>query len=188
MKKNKTRIEETNNMRDLMGLKLINERTIGTGISDDEGDGVISGAPESEEALKNLDKEKKFEEGMVDIGVDAPESKDELAQDEKDHGPVVNEDSEGEETYNYGDDEGHDREEEEHLEDEEKMAPEDRIAEIERHLDALKKDMGYDEDHEDRDEEGTHFAEGKTFKIKRDGKIITLTEGDIKKINKKILK
>ena len=29
------------------------------------------------------------------------------------------EDSEGEETYNYGDDEGHDREEEHHLEDEE---------------------------------------------------------------------
>ena len=25
--------------------------------------------------------------------------------------------------------------------------------------------MGYDEDREDRDEEGTHFAEGKTFKI-----------------------
>ena len=39
------------------------------------------------------------------------------------------------------------------------MAPEDHIAAIEGHLDALKRDMGYDEDHEDRDEEGTHFAE-----------------------------
>jgi len=156
-----------------MGLELINE----------------GGAKKGDEPDTDLDYEKdKVEEDMVDIGVDAPESKDELAQDEKDHGPVVNEDSEGEETYNYGDDEGHDREEEEELEDEEKMAPEDRIKEIERHLDALKADMGYDEDSEDRDEEGTHFAEGKTFKIKKDGKVITLTEGDIKKINKKILK
>ena len=161
MEKNKTRIEETNNMRDLMGLGLIEEqkeKVIGTGISDDEGDGVIAGAASSEEGEEHFDADGIFE------------------------------DSEGEETYNYGDDEGHDREEEEHLEDEEKMAPEDRIKEIERHLDALKDDMGYDEDREDRDEEGTHFAEGKTFKIKKDGKVITLTEGDIKKINQKLLK
>ena len=39
------------------------------------------------------------------------------------------------------------------------MAPEDHIAAIEGHLDALKKDMAYDEDHEDRDEEGTDFRE-----------------------------
>jgi len=169
MKKNKTRIEETNNMRDLMGLKLINERTIGTGISDDEGDGVIAGAASSKKGLEYFDADGIFE----------------LEHSDADG---IFEDSEGEETYNYGDDEGHDREEEEHLEDEEKMAPEDRIKEIERHLDALKDDMGYDEDREDRDEEGTHFAEGKTFKIKKDGKVINLTESDIKKINQKLLK
>ena len=67
------------------------------------------------------------------------------------------EDSEGEETYHYGEDEGQDRKEEEGLEHEETMAPSDRIGEIEKHLDALKRDMSYDEDHEDRDEEGTEF-------------------------------
>ena len=69
----------------------------------------------------------------------------------------IKEDSEGEETYHYGDDEGEDRKEEEGLEHEEDMAPHDRIREIERHLDALKDDMSYDEDHEDRDEKGTKF-------------------------------
>jgi hypothetical protein len=46
------------------------------------------------------------------------------------------------------------------LEDEKEMAPHDRIREIEKHLDALKDDMDYDEDHEDRDEEDTDFSEG----------------------------
>ena len=72
----------------------------------------------------------------------------------------MEEDSEGEETYNYGEDEGHDHKEEEELEHEEEMEPKDHIDAIEDHLDALKKDMAYDEDHEDRDEEGTDFAEG----------------------------
>ena len=69
----------------------------------------------------------------------------------------IEEDSEGEETYHYGEDEGEDRKEEERLDDEKDMAPHDRIREIEKHLDALKDDMSYDEDHEDRDEEGEHF-------------------------------
>ena len=72
----------------------------------------------------------------------------------------VHEDTEGEETDHYGEDEGEDRKEEEDLEDEERMAPEDHIRAIEDHLDALKDDMDYDEDHEDRDEEGTDFREG----------------------------
>jgi hypothetical protein len=75
-------------------------------------------------------------------------------------GFYINEDTEGEETYHYGEDEGEDRKEEERLEDEKEMAPHDRIREIEKHLDALKDDMDYDEDHEDRDEEDTDFSEG----------------------------
>ena len=43
------------------------------------------------------------------------------------------------------------------LEHEEDMSSHDRISEIERHLDALRKDMDYDEDREDRGEEGTNF-------------------------------
>jgi len=73
----------------------------------------------------------------------------------------LEEDSEGEETYNYGEDEGEDKKEEKGLERDEEMAPKDRIGEIEKHLKALKKDMGYDEDREDRDEEDTEFNEGK---------------------------
>ena len=189
MKKDKTRIDETNNMRNLMGLSVFTEEEKVEGVD----------APESAEALKK-DEEDHGDVvneddviGTGDTGASdedgAPESEEgEKKFDADEDKTNISEDSEGEETYNYGDDEGHDREEEEHLEDEEKMAPEDRIKEIERHLDALKDDMGYDEDREDRDEEGTHFAEGKTFKIKKDGKVITLTEGDIKKINQKLLK
>ena len=65
----------------------------------------------------------------------------------------LREDSEGEETYNYGEDEGHDRKEE--------MSMEDRVKAIEDHLHHLKKDMGYDEDHEDRDEKDTDFRESR---------------------------
>tara|TARA_R100001079_G_C4415264_1_gene137345 strand:+ start:270 stop:821 length:552 start_codon:yes stop_codon:yes gene_type:complete len=65
----------------------------------------------------------------------------------------LREDSEGEETYNYGEDEGHDRKEE--------MSMEDRIDAIKDHLDHLKKDMSYDEDREDRDEKGTDFRESR---------------------------
>ena len=57
------------------------------------------------------------------------------------------EDSEGEETYHYGEDEG---------EDKKRL----RKGDLSRgHRDALKKDMAYDEEHEDRRERGTHFRE-----------------------------
>ena len=65
----------------------------------------------------------------------------------------IEEDSEGEETYNYGEDEGHDKKEE--------MSMEDHVKAIEDHLSYLKKDMGYDEDREDRDEKGTDFMESR---------------------------
>lgn len=157
------RLTETNNIRRIMGLPLLKEThekeevVIGTG---DTGEDDEAGAPESEKGEEEFDKD----EDKTNI--------EETTEPEQ-----VDEDSEGEETYHYGEDEGEDRDEEEHLEDEEKMAPEDRIGEIERHLDELKKDMGFDEDHEDRDEEGTHFAEGKTFKGKKGDKVVALTEG-----------
>jgi hypothetical protein len=62
-------------------------------------------------------------------------------------GGRVVEDSEGEETYNYGEDEG---------EDEKRL----RRGDLSKsHAAALRKDMEYDEDHEDRDERGTDFRE-----------------------------
>ena len=73
----------------------------------------------------------------------------------------VQEDTEAEETYNYGADEGADHKEEMGLEHDMAMAPADRIAEIEKHLDALKKDMSYDSGHEDRGEAGTDFMESR---------------------------
>ena len=94
------------------------------------------------------------------IGVDAPESESALYSYDNDEGEVkkdTHEDSEGEETYHYGEDEGEDHDEEMDLEHDKDMAPHDRVDAIQKHLDALKKDMSYDEDHEDRDEEGTQF-------------------------------
>jgi hypothetical protein len=64
----------------------------------------------------------------------------------------LEEDSEGEETYDYGEAEGHDEKE---LHDLVKRHA------TRSHIDALKRDMDYDEDHEDRHERGTDFREGK---------------------------
>ena len=63
----------------------------------------------------------------------------------------LKEDSEGEETYHYGEAEGHDEKE---LHDLVKRHA------TKSHIDALKRDMDYDEGHEDRRERGTHFREG----------------------------
>ena len=107
-----------------------------------EADDVIGvDRPESAEAQTRYDK---FEE--VDTDFDVTEA--DIA---------LTEDTEGEETYHYGEDEGEDHDEEMDLEHDEDMAPHDRIDAIEKHLDALRKDMSYDEGHEDRDEEGDDF-------------------------------
>ena len=66
---------------------------------------------------------------------------------------MFSEDTEGEETYHYGEDEGHDRKE--------VMGLSDHIKEIKKHLDAIEKDEGYDRDHEDRGEKGTDFMESR---------------------------
>ena len=73
----------------------------------------------------------------------------------------VQEDSEAEETFNYGQDEGADHKEEMDLEHDMDMAPKDRISAIEKHLDALKKDMSFDSGREDRGEKGTDFMESR---------------------------
>ena len=64
----------------------------------------------------------------------------------------LEEKTEGEETYDYGEAEGHDEKE---LHDLVKRHA------TRSHIDALKRDMDYDEDHEDRHERGTDFREGK---------------------------
>tara|TARA_R100000315_G_C5233740_1_gene144805 strand:+ start:1145 stop:1792 length:648 start_codon:yes stop_codon:yes gene_type:complete len=212
----KQQLKETNAMRRLMGLELIaegeeamtqienaqkmaearalKEKEIKEGEYIDEKEDVEGvDAPESAEALKKDEEDHGDvvnEDDVIGTGdtgasdeAGAPESEEGLEKFDKDE---IFEDSEGEETYNYGDDEGHDHKEEEELEHEEEMAPADRVREIERHLDALKKDMGYDEDHEDRDEEGTHFAEGRKITFKKNGNVISLSEGEIKKLSKLI--
>jgi len=65
----------------------------------------------------------------------------------------VQEDTEAEETYNYGEDEGHDRKE--------VMSLSAHIKEIKKHLDAIEGDEGYDRGHEDRGEKGTSFMESR---------------------------
>ena len=190
---NKQQLKETNDMRRLMGLGLIaeNEEAVtqienaqkmaearalkekemreGHYIDEENDENVGSGKepdenPEDEESREGEVNEYAPKKGSgVVMGAEGGFEDSVMDKTNIEKGEVYSEDSEGEETYNYGDDEGHDREEEHHLEDEEDIAPADRIKAIEGHLDALKKDMGYDEDHEDRDEEGTHFAEEKNI-------------------------
>jgi len=119
-----------------------------------------------------------IKEGTGVEGVWSPESEEALSSyDSYEDRTNIEEDSEGEETFNYGEDEGEDRKEEEGLEHEEDMAPHDRIREIEKHLDALKKDMDYDEDHEDRGEAGTQFESvSKKKKLKEQVNLPSTTE------------
>ena len=180
----KTQLEETNKMRKFMGLPILVEEVVKKeedkdveAIAEVEGDGEEGGGEPADDEVTN---------NAVDEGHDCREHDSWGVSHEDWEKNKLAEDSEGRETYHYGEDEGEDREEEEHLEHEEEMAPADRIKEIERHLDALKKDMGYDEDHEDRDEEGTHFAEQK--KIRTNKKIIKLTEGDLNKVVNRVIR
>ena len=192
-------LKETNDMRRLMGLDLLNEEVtevvnemekVGDHEERDEFDGRPSEVigvdsdiekqreMKEENTLNEVSMEEKDAYCQKEFGKDYKDCTEEQQKQCDDHCGKVNEDPEGEETYNYGEDEGADHKEEEHLEDEEEMAPHDRIKAIEDHLEALKKDMGYDEDHEDRDEEGTHFAEGKKY----NEVLNTLTESEYKKL------
>jgi hypothetical protein len=185
-------LKETNSMRRLMNLPLIKEDFEETGVmgvdapesageleKDEEDHGDVVNEADEIIFLKDKYCQKHFKCDYKDC------DDKQKAQCDKECGKAVNEDSEGEETYNYGEDEGADEHREDEMEDElhhdeEDMAPHDRIKSIEDHLDALKKDMGYDEDHEDRDEEGTNFAEGKRY-----SKVLnTLTESQYRRLKR----
>ena len=200
-------IKEANSMRRLMGLELIKESVpeleqleemddYGDHQERDEFDGEESEVigvdsdiedqrelKEGEESLPTMKEMKKcVSEGMSKKAVCEKYGgcDQEKLKEMYDSCKSMNEDSEGEETYNYGEDEGADEHREDEMEDElhhdeEDMAPHDRIKAIEDHLDALKKDMSYDEDHEDRDEEGTNFAESNE-----------ITESQVRKLRRRI--
>jgi len=105
--------------------------------------------PELDEALDPVGKEDDDinNDGKVD-------DSDEYLKNRRDTiKKAMKEDSEGEETYHYGEDEGHDRKE--------VMGMSDRIREIRKHLDAIEGDEHFDRDHEDRGEKGTHFMENR---------------------------
>jgi hypothetical protein len=176
--KHKNRLTEANKMRKLMGLDFIAESK--------EAISEIEKAQKMAEARALKEKELKSEGHYIDeddvIGTGDTGASDEDGAPESEKGlkkfddDELFEDSEGEETYHYGSDEG---------EDEERIDHDDLSG---GHIEALKKDMAYDEDHEDRREKGTDFWEQKTFKIKKGGKVINLTERDIKKLRKVLLK
>tara|TARA_Y100001938_G_scaffold139584_1_gene206639 strand:- start:1110 stop:2216 length:1107 start_codon:yes stop_codon:yes gene_type:complete len=113
---------------------------VGTSAMQEGHDGATKGRPTMSKPTK------KDEDDPIDYEKKKGKIGGKVVEAEK-----LAEDSEGEETYHYGEDEGHDRKEEEDLED--------HIDAIEHHLKKIKDDMGYDEDHEDRDEEGTDFRE-----------------------------
>jgi hypothetical protein len=99
---------------------------------------------------KDGDKDEPMKQAAKDIGSkehnDEEGNRPSMAKDMD-----LKEDSEGEETYHYGEDEGRDEKELHDLV---------RRHATRAHIDALKRDMDYDEDHEDRHERGTHFREG----------------------------
>jgi len=105
---------------------------------------------------------KKDHDGDGDI-----DSDDYLAARDKAIKKSMKEDSEGQETYNYADDEGADK----------KRLKYDHLSKS--HRDALEDDMEYDEDHEDRGEKDTHFESEKDKE--------RLIQEDIKKM-KQIIK
>ncbi len=170
--KHKNRLTEANKMRKLMGLEFIAESK--------EAVDEIEKAQKMAEARALKEKELKSEGHYIDeddvIGTGDTGASDEDGAPESEKGlkkfddDELFEDSEGEETYHYGSDEG---------EDEERIDHDDLSK---GHIKDLKKDMAYDEDHEDRREKGTDFWEQKTFKIKKGGKVINITETDIKKL------
>lgn len=189
-------LKETNSMRRLMNLPLLNEQheveeEMVMGVDAPESAGELEKDEEDHgdvvnEQSKEVTMEEKDKYCQKHFKCDYKDCDDkQKAQCDKECGKAVNEDSEGEETYNYGEDEGADEHREDEMEDElhhdeEDMAPHDRIKAIEDHLDALKKDMGYDEDHEDRDEKGTNFAEGKRY-----SKVLnTLTESQYRRLKR----
>ena len=204
-------LKETNDMRRLMNLPLLKEDFEETGVmgvdapesagaldkdEEDHGDVVNEATMEEKDAYcqkefgkdyKDCDDKQKAQCDKECIANSLQKSLEKGIQTKTKGSDIdmVVEDSEGEETYNYGEDEGADEHREDEMEDElhhdkEDMAPHDRIKAIEDHLDALKKDMGYDEDHEDRDEEGTHFAEGKRY-----SKVLnSLTESQYRKLKR----
>ena len=92
-----------------------------------------------------------LKEGKMPMKPDTAEDLDDDGKTDDQVPAFLEEDSEGEETYHYGEDEGRDDRE---LHDLIKRHA------TRAHIDALKRDMEYDEDHEARHERGTHFREG----------------------------
>ena len=114
--------------------------------------------PEEEEAQTRFEAQKRLKEFGSGTGYRNDDDSKEHDDEEGNRDPSddailgLKEDSEGEETYHYGEAEGHDEKE---LHDLVKRHA------TRSHIDALKRDMDYDEDHEDRREHGDHFREGK---------------------------
>jgi len=111
--------------------------------------GPECGCPDMEEGMQYR---KEDDWGKSPAAFTGTEDEEEEAISHLKKGKALEEDSEGEETYHYGEAEGHDEKELHDLV---------RRHATRSHIDALKRDMDYDEDHEDRDERGTHFREGK---------------------------
>ncbi len=114
----------------------------------------------------------------VDVDLDAEEVPESEPTEE------ITEDSEGEETYNYGEDEGKDEEELKKLEKKK------QTKDTKSHEKALGKDEEFDEDKEDRKEKGTKFSkqknESRTFSKKQ--LMETFLNKNVKNSLKKVLK
>ena len=110
------------------------------------------GCPGMKEGMKYR---KEDDWGKSPAAFTGTEKEEDEAIDHLKHGKALEEDSEGEETYHYGEDEGRDEKELRDLE---------RRHATRAHIKALKRDMDYDEDHERRGEHGTHFRENAKYR------------------------
>ena len=123
-------------------------------------DRVLAGEEAGEDAAEELEEagcgdasyRKEDDWGKSPAAFTGTEDEEEKAIDALKHGKALEEDSEGEETYHYGEDEG---------EDEKELRDLIKRHASHAHMRALEADMGYDRRHQDRREPGTHFREGK---------------------------
>jgi|7_EtaG_2_1085326.scaffolds.fasta_scaffold20425_2 hypothetical protein len=123
--------------------------------------GTTTGTTEIEESMDSFDFD--TEDRRHQHFGDSKNHRNPIQTDDMEH---LDEDSEGEETYDYASSEGHDDYRLKHYD----MSG--------SHRRNLKRDMAYDEDHEYRHERGTHFRESRKLKT-----TTPITESEVKEIS-----
>jgi len=169
---NQTKNKDAAQSRDRGVQELINDKVNWNAMSKNEQNAAMGEGYTSTTWSEKINEEAVTEDAKPDFldldgDGDKEESMKKAAKDKKAMKKDVNEDSEGVETYHYGEDEGRD----------EKRLKHGYMSKLHRHN--LEKDMAYDEDHEFRHERGTNFYESKKLTT-----TTPITESEVKEISK----